>query len=546
MHRLKLPGHENCEIIETDHGMGLAATRASKSATVRNPQYVCDYGGTEVRVLPGENIQEVPLTQLKYGCEFTDRTQVIRKFPGAVLDGLAYFANATTTPEKANAILVQSGRTVKLYLVAPILPGEQYLICYGPHYWKIFWRDLDTVSQGQLIERFPDERFPPTTVWEINAQIYEDVNEAEVRYAIESNNIFEELSAKTEEAPAPVQWVPAAPGLVQPLMHQFVTMDSALVGWSPKSMGAHSEAMPDMICVLIPLLCATLRAHQWQLSRSRVRQHLVDVLQTGSEADLLAEVYQTSVCSESQILDLLHTTDDDPQCHQPIPEGLLRTAIDASIKQSKAIADRQPEIDNILIVTHRDELTEEAISTDTQFIVCYAKGQYWIWVRNENRVALREAVEAHSKPKPKAKPKTLQSRPKPKVKTKHIYTKEEQMAFKRHWRVNQDKAQPVSEIPEQDNNVELTTGDNNDMNDNDNDIDNHIYDINNVDVEGKQRAPKRKHMTIDNTRVQRNAVATAQQGELQYHMNETTTSGQHSLKRAKKDNKSNREDDMID
>ena len=84
------------------------------------------------------------------------------------------------------------------------------------------------------------------------------------------------------------------------------------------------------------------------------------------------------------------------------------------------------------------------------------------------------------------------------------------------------------------------------MNDNDNDNDNHINDINNVDAEGKQRAPKRKHSTIDNTRVRRRAVSTAQQGEPQYNINETKTSGQHSLKRAKKDNTSNREDDMID
>ena len=78
------------------------------------------------------------------------------------------------------------------------------------------------------------------------------------------------------------------------------------------------------------------------------------------------------------------------------------------------------------------------------------------------------------------------------------------MTFKRHWRANQDKAQPVSEIPEQDNNVELTAGDNNDMNDNDND--NNINDINNADVEGMQRAPKRKNTTIDNTRVRRRSL----------------------------------------
>jgi len=139
----------------------------------------------------------------------------------------------------------------------------------------------------------------------------------------------------------------------------------------------------------------------------------VDRLLTGEEHDVITKVYSTSRVPEAKVVELMKTAEDDGG-NIPIPEEMIEVTLREAIAGAGALAMRQDTIQSVLTITHKDDLEHSMIPQQRQVVLSFRNGNYWIWVREINRDALQEAIEAH-RPVRQGK-----------VRTKYIYNKAEQ------------------------------------------------------------------------------------------------------------------------
>jgi hypothetical protein len=196
-------------IIVDEDGIGLCLK--SKTAIKLRPHQerrLWEYSGDSTIVTDRENSNTIPLTQLKYGCEYTHNGIHYRKFPRGPLDSLTKFMQAPSPNKEPNCYLSFDPRRNEVHVVLKKSIGqhEKYTIDYGLAYWQLFWHHLSIPHQRQLKELHRDIKFPP--LWppqlpDICSQ--ENLRQEEWNYAIASKNIYDELeNSSSTESPITV------------------------------------------------------------------------------------------------------------------------------------------------------------------------------------------------------------------------------------------------------------------------------------------------------------------------------------------------------
>ena len=85
-----------------------------------------------------ENSNTIPLSQLKFGFEYTYDGKHYRKFPRGPLHSLSQFIQAPPPSIEPNSYLYFDHKTKKLYYMKSIRKHEKCTTDYGVHYWQLF------------------------------------------------------------------------------------------------------------------------------------------------------------------------------------------------------------------------------------------------------------------------------------------------------------------------------------------------------------------------------------------------------------------------